>query len=93
MDSKLSNINIDLKDISSDIDIDINSTLSLIKLKNIEDIGVEMIVNNSGSNLNVNNLVKVDDKDKIIYRSNDFDSKSKKVKINLNTKISFIEIK
>ena len=93
IDSRLSNINIDLKDISSDIDIDINTTLSLIKLKNIQDIGVEMIVNNRASNLSIGNLVKAEDEDKIIYKSNDFDSKSKKVKINLNTKFSSIEVK
>jgi len=93
IDSRLSNINIDLKDISSDIDIDINTTLSLIKLKNIQDIGVEMIVNIRASNLSIGNLVKAEDEDKIIYKSNDFDSKSKKVKINLNTKFSSIEVK
>jgi len=75
------------------MDLDINSTLSLLKIENTQDVGVELIINNTVSNLNIGNLVKQDNEDKVIYKSNDFDSKSEKVKINLNTKVSLVEVK
>lgn len=93
MNSRLSNITIDLKGIQSDMSLDINTTLSSLKIENIQDIGIELIINNMVSNLNIKDLVKETNDNKIIYKSNDFDNKSKKVKINLNTKVSLVEVK